>query len=84
MCTMLCLCSTTSAVEEGADGLCILMEYVNGVTLAEKQAVDALALPRTYINIKNRCLQKNGRYTSAEEKPTKGMYIVNGKKVVIK
>lgn len=26
------------AVEEGADGLCILMEYVNGVTLAEKQA----------------------------------------------
>ena len=25
-------------VEEGADGLCILMEYVNGVTLAEKQA----------------------------------------------
>ena len=26
------------AMEEGADGLCILMEYVNGVTLAEKQA----------------------------------------------
>jgi len=26
------------AMEEGTDGLCILMEYVNGVTLAEKQA----------------------------------------------
>lgn len=26
------------AMEEDADGLCILMEYVNGVTLAEKQA----------------------------------------------
>ena len=26
------------AIEEGTDGLCILMEYVNGVTLAEKQA----------------------------------------------
>lgn len=28
------------AMEEGADGLCILMEYVNGVTLAEKQAAE--------------------------------------------